>query len=169
MISTKAWENLERGISVLTAGVLAVFWLVLMKFSVMAGALALYMGYEGLRAYRDDHADEREAMISARAGYLSHKLMIAAGLLLFILVDMPAAGRAVLLTVILIGSLSEAAFRRLQGGQKRAPAPAWIWYVVGLGFLAMAWSIVSVFNHIATSFNMTLWQMLCLLYNGSPN
>jgi tellurite resistance protein TehA-like permease len=95
--------------------------------------------------------------------------MIGAGLFLFALVDKPGSERGVLLAVLLIGALSGAAFRRLQGGQEHEPAPMWLWCVIGFGLFALAWSILTVFNHVAEGFDMTLWQMLRLLYNGSPN
>lgn len=169
MMNTKSWEKVEQGVFLLSGVAVGAFWLILTKFELMGIVMAAYMSWFAYAGYKRDRADEREALIAARAGYLSHKLTIAMAALLFALtLRAPARALDGLLVLLLLGPLCETAFRYLQGGQKTEAAPAWLWALIAVCFLVFAWGIFAVFSNIAESFGMSLWDLAKLIYHGSP-
>lgn len=116
------WMKLQRNVTMGSGLMMGSFWLIYsMPDLWWFGLLMLAYSAQNLREnMRIDTADERAELIAARAGFLSQKLMLGVGIVLFALDHRRRfVGSGSLIGVLLVGTLSEALFRRMLGAEER--------------------------------------------------
>lgn len=116
------WMKLQKNVTLLSGLMIASFWLVYFYPDMWyVGVLMLaYQGQQFWEGMKIDTADERAELIAARAGFLSQKLMLGVGIGIFALERKHTLdGAWPLIAVMLVGSLSEAAFRKMLGAEER--------------------------------------------------
>jgi len=140
------WMKMQRNVSLVSYAMIASFWLALMmpKYWWLGLLMAAYQVQNFREEIKADMADERAELIAARAGFLSQKLMLAAGMLIFTLDHWVRLNLVwCLISVLLVGSLSETAFRKWLGAEPRRQGN---WRLLGV---IVAIVIVSVAAGIA--------------------
>ena len=140
------WMKMQRNVSLVSYAMIASFWLALMmpKYWWLGLLMAAYQVQNFREEIKADMADERAELIAARAGFLSQKLMLATGMLIFTLDHWVRLNLVwCLISVLLVGSLSETAFRKWLGAEPRRQGN---WRLLGV---IVAIVIVSVAGGIA--------------------
>lgn len=145
------WVKMQRSVTMVSGLMVASFWLVYSLPDMWwLGLLMLaYQGQNVWESMKMDMADERAELLAARAGFLSQKLMLGVGILLFALDHRRhSVGPWPLITVLLVGSFSEMAFRKMLGAEERKTS----WSLLGAIILA---SILT----IAACFAWAMWRI----------
>ena len=115
------WMKMQRNVSLASFAMMGSFWLAisLPEFWWLGLLMMAYQGQNFMARMKLDTADERAELIAARAGFLSQKLMLGAGIVAFSFRDRLHGGDRgwPLAAVLLIGSFAEHAFRKWLGAE----------------------------------------------------
>ena len=144
------WNKMQRAVSMVSCAMLASFWLAfgwpdLWWLGVL---MVIYQGQNFWASMKADMADERAELIAARAGSLSQKLMMGAGIML-LAIDRKRhfSGTEVLMTITLVGVITEGIFRKMLGAELRKAdgAARVVTAVLAIVLVALAIGLVYIF------------------------
>ena len=143
------WMKMQRNVTLVSYAMLASFWLsyTLTSFWWLGLLMLVYQGQGFWESMKADTADERAELIAARAGFLSQKLMLGSGMLVFSLdrwIHLNVAW--CLISVLLVGSLSEMAFRKWLGAEpQRRSSMRLLGVIVAISGVLLAAGLVYLF------------------------